>query len=265
MNAIAFRAELLDAAAEPYRDAGVFARYFARGKLAGDPVFFALLRRRLIPDRARILDLGCGQGLLAAFLSAAERLHAQGRWHSDWPAPPAALEFRGIELMANDVARARKALGSRIEVQHGDIRGTAFGGADVVMILDVLHYIDTADQNAVLGRVLAALSGDGVLLLRVGDASAGLRFRISQWVDYIVMFARRHRLPRLHSRPLREWIESLERLGFEVEAAPMSEGTPFANVLLVARLGESGAGTARTTQSTEQCRGNTEKYDLDLS
>ena len=38
-------------------------------------------------------------------------------------------------------------------------------------------------------------------------------------------------------RPLAEWIALLHALGFAVESsAPMSQGTPFANVLLVAGL-----------------------------
>jgi 2-polyprenyl-3-methyl-5-hydroxy-6-metoxy-1,4-benzoquinol methylase len=64
---------LLDAACEPYRNAGRFAYYFARGKLRGDPVYRAILESGLLLGRARVLDLGCGQGLLAAWLRAAER------------------------------------------------------------------------------------------------------------------------------------------------------------------------------------------------
>lgn len=57
---------------------GRFAYHFARGKLGGDPVFLALLERGLLSDRARILDLGCGQGLLAAWLLAARRQFESG-------------------------------------------------------------------------------------------------------------------------------------------------------------------------------------------
>ncbi|PKO64788.1 MAG: methyltransferase type 11, partial [Betaproteobacteria bacterium HGW-Betaproteobacteria-17] len=36
---------------------------------------------------------------------------------------------------------------------------------------------------------------------------------------------------------LREWTQTLESLGFHVEAARMNGGLPFANVMLIARLG----------------------------
>ena len=40
-----------------------------------------------------------------------------------------------------------------------------------------------------------------------------------------------------NGRPLSEWIAQLVDLGFQVSHRPMSEGTPFANVLLIATLG----------------------------
>jgi hypothetical protein len=39
----------------------------------------------------------------------------------------------------------------------------------------------------------------------------------------------------MHCRPLGEWIGQLRQEGLEAQPIPMSEGTPFANVLLVAK------------------------------
>jgi anti-sigma-K factor RskA len=105
-----------------------------------------------------------------------------------------------------------------------------------VVILDVLHYMAPRDQDAVLARAREALAAGGVLLLRVGDAAAGLRSRLSNWVDWTVARARGHGAPRFHWRSVAQWRSALAALGFAVLAEPMSRGTPFANVLLVARL-----------------------------
>jgi SAM-dependent methyltransferase len=230
----AFRA-LLDAASEPYRQAGRFAYKFAQGKLRTDPVYRAIVEFGLLQQHKRILDLGCGQGLLSAWLMAAASCHKRGTWPQDWPAPAQGQAVRGIELMPQDVVRAHRALGSGCEVRQGDIRSTGFGSADAVVILDVLHYIDARAQEEVLQRVRAALAPGGLLLLRVGDPRGGLRFRITAYTDKLAMLLRGHGLVTTHCRSIEEWRGLLRECGFDSNAVPMSHGTPFANVLLTAR------------------------------
>jgi SAM-dependent methyltransferase len=224
---------LIEQASEQYRSAGVFAYKFARGKLRGDPVFRAMLERGLLLGRARILDLGCGQGLLAAWLRAALLCYENGSWPQGWPPAPAPSSTRGIELVNRDVERARSALGPACEISQGDIRSAEFGTIDAVIILDVLHYMPKDQQFQVLKRVRCALQPRGLLLLRIGDADGGLRFRYGQWVDKLVMLFRGHSPVATHCRSAAQWRELLLECGFEVQATPMSEGTRFANVLLI--------------------------------
>jgi SAM-dependent methyltransferase len=235
MTAPVLPAELLDAARAPYRTVGRFTYGFARGKLAGDPAYRAILERGLLQGRRQVLDLGCGLGLLAAVLRAAERCGQDGRWPASWPAAPRGLSIRGIELKPRTVERARRALAGAAEILQGDIRVAEFGAADAVVILDVLHYIEADAHRGLLERVHDALPPAGLLLLRVGDAGGGLRFRIGQWWDQAVMLARGHGLIRLHCRSLDEWRSLLLECGFDSQVISMSEGTPFANVLLCAR------------------------------
>jgi SAM-dependent methyltransferase len=239
-----FLRRLIDRASAPYRSAGRFAWHFARGTLGGDPVFAGLLRHGLIPDGARVLDIGCGQGLLASWLLSAREFAARGDWPAQWPKAPVPAAMRGIERMPRDVARARAALGNAAEFVVGDMCRADFGKADAVVVLDVLHYVDYAAQDDVLSRIRAALSPSGVLVLRVGDAAGGWPFRFSVWVDHVVTFVRGHRNSRLYCRSLEDWKAALTRLGFAVQSLPMNEGTPFANILLVARLGIAQSGEA---------------------
>lgn len=231
------RQHLVDHASRSYRTAGRFAYHFARGKLGCDPMFLALLERGLIPDNARILDLGCGQGLLAAWLLAARQSYATGEWPAAWNAPGQPADIRGVDLLSSDIQRAQTALGAPTRFEQGDMRHVDFGQADVVVIMDVLHYVDIPAQDEVLRRVRAALPANGLFITRVGDADAGLAFKLSNWVDRTVAFFRGNGLPPTHGRPLREWKQTLESLGFHVEAADMNGGLPFANVMLIARLG----------------------------
>ena len=129
---------------------------------------------------------------------------------------------------------ARRALGADAVVEQRDLRELGFPqGCAAVALIDVLLYLPEPD--AVLHAAADALAPGGVLLLREPDAGAGLAFaftRLSSWFD--AMTRGRARAP-IRYRPAGYWREQLEGLGFSVEAQPMSRGTPFANVLFVAR------------------------------
>ncbi len=236
MQAAVIKHRIAAAAAARYQLSGRFAYHFAKGKLGHDPIFVAILAHALIPSRSRILDLGCGQGLLAAWLIAAAQYRQSNEWCPEWPEPPNEWIYRGIEIMPKEVTRAKNALMQKASVECDDIRSAVFGDADVVVILDVLHYMNIDSQVSVLRQARAALPASGALLLRVGDASAGWRFRFSQWVDQSVLLSRGHGWVRLHCRSIEGWMKLLEKLGFTSTAVPLIDGTPFANVLLVARL-----------------------------
>lgn len=230
--------KLLDAATAPYRPTGQVNYRWARGKLGHDPIFAALVTQSVFPDHANVIDLGCGRGLLAAWMLSAEKLAEQGVWQGH--RPPVGLQFSGVELMGREAECGNRALqplfGTRVQLQGGDMRTTPLDNADVIAILDVLHYVPFEDQDALLDRIRAALGSGGVFITRVGHAGAGLRFKISQAVDACISFIQGHRLSRMWCRPLSEWVTALEARGFTVQTYPMSQGTPFANVMLVARV-----------------------------
>ena len=236
---------LVAAATEPYRDAGNFAWHYARGKLTFDPVFRHLLSTGDIPSHARLLDLGCGQGLLASLLATCDRAAATGAWPHAWAPPPRAVRVVGIERMARDVARARAALGTQAGVTAdficGDMREVAFPAADVAVALDSLHYVPIPDQDRMLLRLRAALGRDGRLLLRIADAGGGDRYARSQRVDWLVTRLRGHRVAPTFCRPVAAWTARLAELGFSTRARPMSGLLPFANTLLVARVADGAS------------------------
>jgi SAM-dependent methyltransferase len=231
--------QIHDLAVSPYRDTGFFNYRWAKCKLWYDPIFPALIEQSVFPDGARVLDLGCGRGLLAAWLLAAEQMATKGNWPDAVP-PKKSLQIRGVELMAREADCGNRALqpiyGKRVQLGGGDMRNADMSNADVIAILDVLHYIPINEQDQILDQIRAALKQGGTFVTRIGNASNSLRFRISQLTDRCISFVQGHRLPKMWCRPVEDWIHALENRGFSVQATPMSEGTPFANIMLVARI-----------------------------
>jgi SAM-dependent methyltransferase len=226
---------LIAAVARRCGAAGPAARYFARGKLGHDPIYFALLRRAALPDPLRLVDLGCGQGILLALLVEARDRARAGDWPGDWPAPPSVLALRGIERWPAELRRARIALGEEAEIEAGDLRDAPIPACDVVTGIDVLHYLEPDAQDALLARVHAALAPGGQLILRVGDGSAGLRGLLTRMGDRLGALTKGGRAGPMYVRSIPDWLTALEKHGFEARAEPMAEGTPFANVWIVAR------------------------------
>ena len=226
---------LIEAAASLYQSSGKFALNFARGKLRHDPVFLAVLKNGLIKNGMTILDLGCGQGLLFALLISAGSQYRRGAWPNDWPAPALGLDLQGIEFRESEVAIARKALGSTASIISLDLSDGQIPRADVVTLFDVLHYLDADAQVSLIKRIANAISPGGLLLVRDADAAAGFSYRVTHFAERIAAICRGHFRQRFHFRSRAEWNALFSENGFAIETLPMSEGTPFANFLWVAR------------------------------
>lgn len=226
---------LIDAAASLYQSAGKVAFHFARGKLRHDPVFLATLKSGLIKSGATVLDLGCGQGLLFALLRAAESQYQSNVWPEGWPVPALGLDLHGMEFRQSEVAIACKALGSSATIESKDLSRDAIPHADVMVLFDVLHYLHADAQVDLIKRIAHAISPRGLLLVRDADAAAGLSFRVTLFFERLAAIFRGHFTQRFHFRSRVEWNSLFVEYGFSIETVPMSEGTPFANVLWVAR------------------------------
>lgn len=254
-NARACVDRLVHEASASYRPAGRFAWHFARNKLARDPLFATLLATGAIPDASCLVDLGCGQGLLAAWMSAARVAWTatgdHAGWPDHWPAPPKLGTYLGVDQSRRDIARARRALPPFARAFRGDVRKldlTMLDRCDVATLLDVLQYLAPGEQERLLTKVHASLPPWGVLLLRVGDGGATIASRWANALDLVVCAARGHPRLRLHRRSIGAWTALLERIGFVVEVLDggrAAHPTGFANVLLRASRTDPRAMAAR--------------------
>lgn len=220
--------ELVEAAALRHLGGGIGAWEFARGKLRLDPVYLELLRRRLVPEQGVLLDLGCGRGLLLGLVASA-RLRAGDR---------RPLALLGIENDARAARAAARALAGNGEVVCADLRDAPIPACDAAALLDVLHYLEPAAQDELVARAASALRAGGRLLIREADAGGGRGFTLVRWSERLRALLRGRPRTRFAYRRAGDWAALLASHGLEVERLAMGRGTPFANVLVVARKSE---------------------------
>ncbi len=227
--------ELVEHTVARYRDSGRFVQGFVRGKLKHDPVYRELLNLRVPCSDGILLDLGCGRGIALAVIAT-----ARAATITPGISDRAGLRLLGIEQRLKEAHIARTALGTAACISAGDIRRTALPRCRIALLLDVLLYLDPREQDDLLQRIADALEPDGIVIMREADRAGGWRFRITQWAERLCSFARGEWRTRCHYRSREEWNNRLGTLGFMVETYPMSTGTPFANILFVARRPPSG-------------------------
>lgn len=230
-----FGHRLADVAAERFRAAGNMHRGFARGKLRHDPMFVDVLRNGRLGPGGRIVDLGCGRGLLLAAILAARELHRNGDWPDDWQPPPAAGALSGVERSANAVRAARIALRDEAAIAHADLSTFVPGPCDVAVLFDVLHYLAIPAQNHLLSGVARAIAPGGRILIREADRAGGARFVATAFAERVRAIGRGHPTQSFAYRTAAGWQAALEGHGFVVTTEPLSDGTPFANLLITAR------------------------------
>jgi 2-polyprenyl-3-methyl-5-hydroxy-6-metoxy-1,4-benzoquinol methylase len=178
-----------------------------------------------LPREGRLVDVGCGRGILLALLAEARGVLGHR------------LELQGIEPRAAAASVAEAALRGDATIVRETADEVAIPPCAAVTILDVLHYLDEAAQDRLIDRAAAALEPGGLLLVREADASAGIPFWAVRAGERFAALARGDLGQRFRWRTATQLRVRMERAGLEVHVRPMGAGTPFANLLFEARRG----------------------------
>jgi SAM-dependent methyltransferase len=168
------------------------------------------------------------------------------------PVPPAQLHLHGIECNGRIARRAKIALGSRAMIHTMDLREATLPVADVILLIDVLHYLEAAAQLALLEKIARSLCHGGLLVLRIADSGAGWRFHLGRMADRFGLPMHKRVFARHHHRPLADWLRLLDSLGFSAVTEAGGAGETFANKLIWADTAPASRVESRRTLAAQQ-------------
>jgi SAM-dependent methyltransferase len=152
-----------------FRSSPMFARGFVKWKLRLDRIFGILLKEDA--GSKSIVDLGCGYGVALAIAAFRN--------------PEASLI--GCDLDPDRIRIGNCALrpfNAQLFVE--DIRTFQFADVDLIMIIDVLQYLEPQDQRAILNRCCEALNPEGKLIFRVTDRENGVLSVLTTALDRVI-------------------------------------------------------------------------------
>ncbi len=187
---------------------------------------FSILRPKLLSvmdlllrEDGRILDVGCGFGLFAAYFGQTQ----PGR------------RIVGVDPSSRRIRLARRLiedLGLRgHSFVEGDVRDAPLEGPfDAAYVLDVMHHLPRTDQRRVLARLAGLLKPGGMLLVK--DITTEPRFGLlfTEVLDRLMVGWKEPLAYRHH----REWGQILTELGFRVRMVRVPDVLPYPHVVIAA-------------------------------
>ncbi len=186
---------------------------------------FSILRPKLLsvmdlllPDEGRILDIGCGFGLFAAYFGQTQPNR----------------RIVGVDPNAKRVAMARKVasnLGLESTFLAGDARDVTLEGTfEGAYVLDVMHHIPAADQLPMLRRLRDLLAPRGVLVMKDITTEPALGLEFTRLLDRVMVGWDEELTYRHH----RAWGAMLTSLGFHVRMVRVPDILPYPHVVIAA-------------------------------
>ncbi len=171
-----------------------------------------------LPTQGRIVDLGCGMGLLA---------HVQAQRAPD-------CEIIAVDHDAKRIAALRASITTQsIEPVHASFDDVDLPDCDGIALIDVLHYLDEAGQEALLERCADALRPGGVLVLRDPNRAGGLRFAFTRLHEKLAVRLGFTRAKLGRYRTVDDWARALEGHGLTARIHPQRVLSLYADRLVV--------------------------------
>jgi hypothetical protein len=215
--------EIVDAVVVRFVDVSIRDAEAARARLLNDPMYPFLIEEEVLGRGERVLDLGCGRGLIGVLVGLFTRA-SDPRW------------YLGVDRCDRYVRAARQALEDApgCTVQTLDLRDFDPPAADIVVVNDVMRFLPFTSQDALLRRLARALPPGARMFVREKDAAGGWRFTWAALLDLGKVVLPGHPRHGTHYRRAGDLRNALLAAGFSVHDRTVARASSPAWVLLEA-------------------------------
>lgn len=124
-----------------------------------------------IPETARLLDVGCGHGLISNAVAVRNE----------------SARVLGVDVSETKIASARATVGSRpnVEFRKAALESLEETDFDAVSLVDVLYLVPAASWTAFLGRCFEKLKPGGVFVLKEIGTSPRWKFERLRLQEFV--------------------------------------------------------------------------------
>jgi 2-polyprenyl-3-methyl-5-hydroxy-6-metoxy-1,4-benzoquinol methylase len=176
-----------------------------------------------IPVGSKIIDIGCGYGILANYLALSDP----------------SSEVRGVDI---DTARIKKAKESTLGRSNISFDAINFMTEDLsrydrVLMIDVMHYFDYRLQDKVIKTIADQLRSQAVFIFRTPDTSPKWRYYWNFLHEFLMVKAAITKTDRasLFFRSSESLLHCLNEAGFDVTIFPNRSLFPYSDTLFICR------------------------------
>lgn len=161
-----------------------------------------------LPKEGTIIDLGCGEGVVASYLAQNPK-----------------RTVIGVDL---DKSRIQKSKLANLKFESGDIRKYNLKNAAGIVLSDVLHHVDFESQNRVLENISKSLKIGGVLVIKEIDTEDFIRGKLSRFWDFVF-----YPKEKVYFSRAKELSKKLKRLGFSIQIKKTTKFFPGSTTLFI--------------------------------
>ena len=179
-----------------------------------------------VPVVGRILEVGCGHGLLSLYLA----LSAPGR------------VVEGVDIDEHKIVLAQAAAARLRDGEAAVTFSTSASGAlpdgpfDAIVINDVLYLMPEAVRRDVLAACVDRLAPQGVLVIKEIDDHPRWKYEVNHLQELVATKVLRYTEgDQVEVVPMRHFADQLEQLGLATKIEPIDRWYPHAHAILTAR------------------------------